>query len=138
MKCSIFYIWYIVFYIFLHLRFSNHFSTLDIYIYMYIYIYIYIYLYMNKFLGPGHSRIMSAPGSGQRGVEAFFIRDSGRTFEILVERSKFRSNIRNSGRRFEIPAGRSEKSRWKIGRWNPKRTSRFSALKQTECFEYEY
>ena len=55
------------------------------------------------------------------------VRNSGRTFEIRVERSDFRSNVRNSGRTFEFPVERSnsrsnvrKNENSKIRVWSPK------------------
>ena len=66
----------------------------------------YVYLHITRFLGPGHSRFLSAPGSGQWGDRGSFL-DSGRTFEIPAELSRFWSNVRDSGRTFERPVERS-------------------------------
>ena len=69
--------------------------------------FIYIYIYITRFLGPGHSRVQSALGSGLWGDGGSFLH-SGRRFEILAERSSSRPDVRNLGRTIEVSARRSK------------------------------
>ena len=101
-------------------------------------VYLRVYLYITRFLGPGHSRFLSAPGPGQWG-------GGGSFFGIPAERSRFRPNVRNSVRTFKIPAEPSKF--WPDVRKNEnekiefevqKRASRSFRRRQNSSSEYAY